>query len=303
MEDIPDNYDLESVEQLRAISDELRIRILDTLARQRMTVTQLGEQFGIAPARAHYHVRELERVKLVKLVETRENRGILEKYYRSVAKSTSVPDSLLRHIPPDDSLATLREFLRIIAQGALRSFERGLHGGQIERETMSIGETTVFLTQDEAKDVSRRIADLLKPYVEPRGVEGEHECAMAHLLYVRGDVPDEERVERASTGESTSRHAARTSEPVPSGKPRIRTGVVIGSVTYSRHDLERLVERAERLSLNVLGQCAFADDVTADLADLAIARFRHRGALTATPAVSAVLKRKQAERRETDTDA
>lgn len=296
MEDIPDNYDLESVEQLRAISDELRIRILDTLAHQRMTVTQLGERFGLAPARVHYHVRELERVGLVKLVETRENRGILEKYYRSVAKGTSVPDSLLRSIPADDSLAAMREFLRIISQGALRAFQRGLSSGELVRDVSSLADITVFLTSDEAKQVTQQIYDLLKPYTQPRGIEGERECAAVSLLYARGDAQETggEGVDADTDAESERKRTEPPSPTARSQKPRIRTGVVVGSVSYSRRDLERLVEHAERLSLNVLGQCDFDDDVTADLADLAIERFRHRGPLHAPAAVREVLKRKQA---------
>lgn len=299
MEDIPDNYDLESVEQLRAISDELRIRILDTLAHQRMTVTQLGERFGLAPARVHYHVRELERVGLVELVETRENRGILEKYYRSVAKGTSVPDSLLRSIPTDDSLTAVREFLRIISQGALRAFQLGLASGELVSDAPLLADITVFLTSDEAKQVTQQIYDLLKPYTQPRGIEGERECAAVTLLYAhdaRGDA-QEAGGEGADTDTDAQSERKRTEPPsstARTGKPRIRTGVVVGSVSYSRRDLERLVERAERLSLNVLGQCDFDDDVTADLADLAIERFRHRGPLHAPAAVREVLKRKQA---------
>ena len=55
-----------------------------------MTVTQLGDILGIAPARVHYHVRELEKVGLLCPVETREKGGILEKYYQPVAKNISV---------------------------------------------------------------------------------------------------------------------------------------------------------------------------------------------------------------------
>lgn len=298
MEGIPDNYDLESVEQLRAISDELRIRILDTLAYQQLTVTQLGERFGLAPARVHYHVRELEKVGLVKLVETRENKGILEKYYRSVAKGTSVPDSLLRSIPVDDSVAAMREFMRIITGGMVRAFQRGLASGKIEQEISALAETTVYLTGDEAKQVTQQIYDLLKPYTQPRGVEGERECAAVNLLYVHGEAEEAEEAAReagSDAGESERRRAAPPAATARTAKPRIRTGVVVGSITYSRRDLERLVERAERLSLNVLGQIAFEDDISADLADLAIARFRHRGSLTAPAAVREVLKRKQVE--------
>ena len=57
--DLPEVYELETLEQLRAIADELRTRIAEALTHRAMTVTQLGELLGQAPAKIHYHVREL----------------------------------------------------------------------------------------------------------------------------------------------------------------------------------------------------------------------------------------------------
>ncbi len=65
--DLPSSYDLETVDQLRAIADELRQRIFESLLDQPLTVTQVGQRLGVAPAKLHYHMRELERVGLVHL--------------------------------------------------------------------------------------------------------------------------------------------------------------------------------------------------------------------------------------------
>src|SRR5579884_2722178 len=99
-------YYLETVEQLRAIADELRQRIIQALGDTPMTVTQLGERLGLAPSKIHYHVRELERVGLVKLVKTREKGGILEKYYSPIAEFISVPPSLVERLSPDETMGT-----------------------------------------------------------------------------------------------------------------------------------------------------------------------------------------------------
>ncbi len=61
-------YEIESIEQLRAIADMLRLRIFEILQQKPMTVTQLGEELGEAPAKVHYHVRELEKLGLLRLV-------------------------------------------------------------------------------------------------------------------------------------------------------------------------------------------------------------------------------------------
>ena len=66
----------------------------------------------------------------------------------------------------------------------------------------------------------------------------------------------------------------------------------IGAVGYSRKDLERMVARGERLDLNVIGACSFADDIPPELVESAVSRFRHRGLLHASDAVREVLKQK-----------
>ncbi len=124
-QEIPDLYELETLEQLRAIADELRTRIVEALTHRAMTVTQLGEMLGQAPAKIHYHVRELERerVGLVRLVATREKSGILEKYYRAIAKSFTAAKTLLSAAPTDETFATMRAFLDNASQGFLRATE------------------------------------------------------------------------------------------------------------------------------------------------------------------------------------
>lgn len=50
--------------------------------------------------------------------------------------------------------------------------------------------------------------------------------------------------------------------------------------------------RDRPLDIQVYSACAFARDIPPELADRAIARFRHRGRLDASPAVKEVLARK-----------
>src|SRR5713101_1619989 len=116
-----ERYDIENIEQLRAVADLLRLRIIDTLVKQPMTVTQLGEMLGEAPAKIHYHVRELEKVGLLKLVETREKGGILEKYYQPIAREISVKKQLFAG-PPDEAMAAIGTLLNQVKEGFQRAF-------------------------------------------------------------------------------------------------------------------------------------------------------------------------------------
>jgi len=84
------------LEQLRVISDPLRVRILHSLFGPPMTVKQVADQLELPATKLYYHVGELERIGLVKVVETRIKSGIIEKYYRTVADHLKVSRDLLK---------------------------------------------------------------------------------------------------------------------------------------------------------------------------------------------------------------
>ena len=323
MDDIPEIYNLETIEQLRAVSDRLRVRIFEALGRQPMTVAQLSDQLGPAHAKVHYHVRELERVGLVKLVEMREKGGILEKYYRAVARDLAMSPTLLQSVPPDEGAAALGEFLQWTAGGFLRAFRQRLGKQPPEGAVASLNAGMLFLTQDEVAELLQQMHALTLPYAEPRGVPGEREHAFAQLLYTelpQLDDVEEEQQAAPSAGALGPRGAeleirrvalddAEWPRPVfapspPSSQPppptvrrdpKRRRVIAAGTVSYSRADLEQIVERGERLNILAIGWCSFADDIPAELADRAIAHFRLRGALNASPEVRAVLERKEKE--------
>ena len=91
-------YEIETYEQLRAISDPLRVNILIYLMENAYTGKQLGELLDLSPSKVHYHLKELENVGLVKVVDTKLKNGIVQKFYKSVAYSYYINDKLLPHM-------------------------------------------------------------------------------------------------------------------------------------------------------------------------------------------------------------
>jgi DNA-binding transcriptional ArsR family regulator len=294
LDDLPEVYHLETIEQVRALADELRLRITDLLSKQPMTVKQIGTTLKVSSGKVHYHVRELERVGLLKLVETREKRGILEKYYRTVAWSLNVPETLLSRLP-DETFAQVSQFLQILAQGFTRVMAHAVRTQQFEGEdavALSLGAAQIWVTNDELKDLLRQMRDLFKAYRAPRGVLGEREVTFAHVVY---DATLADAGHDFST--TASAPAPERSTPSSDANPRARQGTrnvfTAGATEYSRDQLEQIVARGQTLDINALGYCRFADDIPAALVEQAIGSFRCRGVLSASPEVRAVLKRKE----------
>ena len=267
-----ERYEIDSVEQLRAIADILRLRIVDVLRDQPMTVTQLGELLEMAPAKVHYHVRELEKVGLLKLVETREKGGILEKYYQPVAKDISVSKTLFLTAPLDESLAMSGAWFDQVKDGFQQAFRVALERKD-EQPNLILAFTHIHATPDEHKQLAQKLYELLKPYENPRGVEGEQLMLIATISYPqKGSL-------------------------VPSAEPKTdskQSSWTVGVAHFDRAQLERIVAEGRRLHINVTGICYFAKDVSAELADQAVAELRLIGKLEAPAAVRDVLLKKRA---------
>lgn len=265
-----DQYEIETIEQMRAISDMLRIRIINTLEKQPMTATQLGEELGLAPAKVHYHVRELEKVGLLELVETREKGGILEKYYQPIAREISMKKALLSS-PPDEIEASFRGVLDQISDGFLRAFR--LRRGQEDSQAykgMTINLAHLYLTKEEHHNLMRQLSELTRPFETRRGLEGEKELAFSVLVY----PPTEEKEEAVA---------------------QISRAWVIGAAGYSRADLLKVRAEKRRLRVSVIGVCQFASDIPADLVDETIEAFSIVGKLIASPEVKEILRNKDKE--------
>lgn len=90
-----DSFTLSNLEQVKVLAVPLRVRILETLQNRPMTTKQVAESLGEGVTKLYHHMAALEQAGLVELVETRRNRGAVEKYYRPAAKQFIVDRKLL----------------------------------------------------------------------------------------------------------------------------------------------------------------------------------------------------------------
>lgn len=266
-----ETYEINAIDQLRAVADALRVQIIDLLQDHPMTVTQVGELMGLAPARVHYHVRELEKVGLLQLVEKREKGGVIEKYYQPIARDFTVSKELFLTAPHDDSIRVLGAMIEQLKNGFLRSFRAALE--QQNEQPFLLEAQRLYLAPGELMLLARQVFELIKPYEQRRGIEGEQEVTAAVIAYPQ---------------------AALQQPLAPANVVTTKDDRVVGSVRYSRSDLENAIAGEKRMNIHVTGLCTFASDVTADLIDRAVETFSLVGKLQASPDVRAALAKKRA---------
>jgi len=89
----PKAFKIKDLETLRALSDPLRMQIVELLS-ENQTVKQVAEKLGLAPGKLYYHFNTLEKLGLIEVVETHMVANIVEKVYHSNADMVNVDPSL-----------------------------------------------------------------------------------------------------------------------------------------------------------------------------------------------------------------
>ena len=86
---------IKDLETLKVLADPLRLQIIEVLAPEPQTVNQIAQQLGLSGSRLYYHFHLLESVGLVRVVETRMVKNIMEKIYWITADTFEVDKDLL----------------------------------------------------------------------------------------------------------------------------------------------------------------------------------------------------------------
>ena len=73
--------------QIKALANPERVRILTLLVERSGTAKQIADWVRATRGRVHYHIKELEKAGLIEQVRTVVTGGVVEKYYRAVARN------------------------------------------------------------------------------------------------------------------------------------------------------------------------------------------------------------------------
>ena len=138
-------------EQLRALGDDLRGKIVVKLRERARSISELAEELELPKGTVGHHVKVLEKAGLLRVVRTRRVRALTERYYGRVARLFVVKGEEY----PDE--------VRAFVAGGLRLAAEELRPARADQQVAS-GYLHARLTAEDARRFNRRLERLLDDF-------------------------------------------------------------------------------------------------------------------------------------------
>jgi DNA-binding transcriptional ArsR family regulator len=129
-----DQHVIRSFEELKAVSDPLRSRILAVLSRGAMTTLQVAREMGEKPTRLYHHVDILERAGLIRLVREQPKRGTVERYLEPVARVFVIDRDLFNpsgDTPAEDAASAVQALVDAVLGQTITELRERLSAGDL----------------------------------------------------------------------------------------------------------------------------------------------------------------------------
>jgi DNA-binding transcriptional ArsR family regulator len=147
---------LDSPEQLKALADPTRSKILRVLQDGPASAKQLSEMLDMTHGKVGHHVKVLRDAELIEVVETRSVRALTEKFYGLTYE---------RLIMDERAGDRLQFLLAQAAREALPSSEQTFHPPGLF--------LTVRLSRSKAEEINRRLSELAEEVMASEQTDGE----------------------------------------------------------------------------------------------------------------------------------
>jgi DNA-binding transcriptional ArsR family regulator len=162
---------ISDVETLKALSDPVRLRILETMvtaADEAWTVKRLAKALGVGPTKLYHHVNILEEREFILVAGTRVVSGIIETSYRIAQLSVRLDRALLSGSDAEVQ-SSVHDVLAVLFDSVRDEIEQGLRSGLISadeqdplRELLIRGLTRV--RPEQAAELRRRLRELIDEF-------------------------------------------------------------------------------------------------------------------------------------------
>lgn len=170
---------LTTLEQIKAYSDPYRLKIITYLRnnQESATVKEIADFFGEVPAKVHYHIKKLEKAKILELVKTKEIKGIIAKYYYLTADTFNIEGNQIKkeakQVYKSQILNILCEYYDSSKEQTIKVIEDEVDDGNAE-DAIGFNYKNIYLNDEEFIEVNKQIREIMRKYEKKQ--EGKVPC-------------------------------------------------------------------------------------------------------------------------------
>ena len=186
-----ENLILDNTNQIKAISNPIRYQMFNMLTKKSMTGSQIARALNIPRQRAHYHLKILQDVGIIHLEEEKLKKGMLEKYYLSVAKNITMSsrfgDDLYNVDKPEDQEIQNKPF-KDIKTIILKQAEADLNQPDILKKISNLRSSRqylVYLSPEQEREASQQLNTVLEYFhnLSNKNLETQKEQDLLPIRY------------------------------------------------------------------------------------------------------------------------
>ncbi len=185
MEERAETYPITDLQQIKALADPLRQRILGAFVAEPRTTKQVATLLGQPPTKLYHHVELLERVGLITLVATRPKRGTTEKYFQAVAQRFTITQESLA----GEAATVVEDALSKAFEAAQREVRQTLHCQDAGEPRAIYAVGTLRLAPEHLPILRQRILDLANELGEAAPQSGRETYRYLVAVYPATDEP------------------------------------------------------------------------------------------------------------------
>lgn len=156
MIDLKDIMILKTTEEIKAVSDPYRLKILRVLSSYEdgATASMVAEDMGEVPSKVYYHIKKLEKVGVIEVVKTEVVNGIVAKYYKKTAETFSIEGDKEEMNNPlfiNETYKTIKS----VYDESLEIVKEAISSQEASKDIapMIVSASDIYLTEDEIKEL------------------------------------------------------------------------------------------------------------------------------------------------------
>jgi DNA-binding transcriptional ArsR family regulator len=168
-----DLHMIRDLEAAKAMTDPLRLQIIEVLLNSPLTVNQIAKKLGLAASRLYYHVNTLEKHNLIRVVKTTLHGNLIEKHYRVTAYNYSVDPEIYNFDVQesegvDNLISMALSNLDIVREDFARSIEARAfnlaHGAEPHPRRVVQSRAVIRISDEAIEDFQSRLHELLQEF-------------------------------------------------------------------------------------------------------------------------------------------